>query len=412
MNLTRNQMIIIGIGFLIVAAIVLLFLGVIPGLSTPASQNPSVKLTAWGIEDESSFQTLIDGYEKIRPNVKIAYTKIPEGTYEASLISALAAGRGPDIFMLKNTWLFKHFDKIAPAPSSQFTATELEQFFPRVAEQDFVLAGKIYALPLYIDTLALIYNKDIFDTKSIALPPKTWQEFQNFISQLREENSQNQITKAAAAIGGSETSIDRASDLLNNIFLQFGNPTISSDGGVRFDDNGSNAFNFYIQFVNPASPYYTWSDSLPYSIDSFSNGKTAMIFNYSQAIPAIKSKNPFLNIGVTEMPQFAGVNQPVNNASYWGLSVSRQSPSWTWAWDFIINTTGNSDIAGSYLQTSHKPPALRVLISRYLNDPELGVFAKQALTARSWHEPGGDTATLDARTAHTRPHSTRRRLEV
>lgn len=38
-----------------------------------------------------------------------------------------------------------------------------------------------------------------------------------------------------------------------------------------------------------------------------------------------------------------------------------------------------------YINSSRRPPALRSLIAQIENDPEYGVFAKQALTARSWY---------------------------
>lgn len=387
MSFSRNQIIIIGIGAIIIIVIVLIFLGVIPGLQTPGSQTQEVKLTIWGIEDENSFQGLIDDYEKIRPNVKVSYAKIPENNFENNLISSLAAGRSPDIFMFENRWLAKHIDKIVPAADSQFTTGQMEQFFPQAVKQNFERGGKIYALPLYIDTLALLYNKDIFDSKAIALPPTTWQSFTGLIPILRDINQLGQITKSAAAIGGSEQSVSRATDLLNNIFAQFGNPVIGADGGIRFDENGQKALNFYLQFANPASAYYTWSNDLPYSLDAFGQGKVAMIFNYASSIPKIKNKNPFINIGIAAMPQFSGASQPTTFAGYWGLAVSKQSRNPDYAWDFIVNTTANAPVAENYLKAGSRPPALRVLINKYINDPNLGVFARQALTARSWPEP-------------------------
>jgi ABC-type glycerol-3-phosphate transport system substrate-binding protein len=44
------------------------------------------------------------------------------------------------------------------------------------------------------------------------------------------------------------------------------------------------------------------------------------------------------------------------------------------------------DVSSSYLQAAGRPPALRSLIDATLNDPNLGVFARQALTARSWYQ--------------------------
>ena len=391
MNLTRSQIIIISIAGLVVLFFILVFLGVIPGLKDTSSGTPEVQLSFWGVENQGVMSDLIDAYSKLRPNVSIVYSQIPEETYEESLISALAAGRGPDLLMFRSSWLPKHSDKIYPAAETQISLTQVQQLFPKVAEQDFTASSKIYALPLYIDTLALIYNKDVFDAKAIAIVPQTWQDFQILIPKLRELNEQNQIAKAAAAIGGSKKSLSQASDLLDLIMTQFGSPRLGEIGGIQFGNEGLNAFNFYLQFANPASVYYTWNDNLTYSLDALSQGKTALIFDYASVIPKIKSKNPFINIGVAPMLQFKGANQPIDYADYWGVAVSKQSRNPGWAWDFVIQTTTNSAPSESYLKNSGRPPALRTLIAKYSNDPNLGVFAKQALTARSWPKPDSES---------------------
>lgn len=388
--LTRNQVIIVGIIGLIVLIFILIFLGVIPGLQTSTNKPPEVKLTVFGVDDPRNFSNLIDNYEKARPNVKVNYTQIPETSYEDSLISALAASHGPDVFMFKNSWLPKHIDKITPAASIQISQTQVEQLFPRVIEEDFINKGAVYALPLYIDTLAFLYNRDVFDAKAIPLPPRTWPEFENLIPKLLEINTTSQIVKPAAAIGGSGQSISHASDLLNLLFMQYQNPKISDQGQIRFNSDALSAFNFYLQFANPGSQYYTWNDNLPNSIDSFSQGDTAIIFNYLSQIPTIKSKNPFLSLGIAHMLQFGGSYQPVNIANYWGLAVSKQSLNPSWAWDFIVTVTTNPQISDSYLQTRRQSPALLTLINKYLDDSRLGVFARAALTARSWPEPDSD----------------------
>lgn len=409
MNLSRNQIIIIGAVGLIALFFVLIFLGIIPGLKKPGSsgsfQTPGgdneTAISFWGIsnsdDEKNAIQTTIEEYQKINKSVKINFTPFSDAkNYEKNLLNALATGKAPDIFMFHNTWLPKHFNKTTPLPETAFSLSALRNYFPEVVEQDFVVQQEnksfIISLPLYIDTLALLYNKNIFDAKAVALPPTNWQSFQNTIPYLRETNLSNQITKPAAAIGGSEKSVDSASDLLNLLMMQFGNSMIDGYGKANFSQQGLPALDFYLQFSNPNSSYYTWNENLRYSLDNFSDGSTAIIFNYSSRIPLIKSKNPYLNIGISPMLQPTGASQPINYADYWGLSVSNQSQRSDLAWNFILFATANPQAAEAYLQTTKKPPALRTLIQKYINDPELGVFSKQALTARSWRQP--DSATV------------------
>ena len=78
--------------------------------------------------------------------------------------------------------------------------------------------------------------------------------------------------------------------------------------------------------------------------------------------------------------------KPINYPRYWALAVSKQSKNSKLAWDFIISASTNSTIAKTYLQTSKNPPALRSLIQEYINDPDIGIFASQALTAKNWQQ--------------------------
>lgn len=389
MNLTRNQLIIIGTAALFIILIALVLTGVIPGLRTLTGPEdlPEVRLTVWGVFDDITvFRDIIDRYSQLRPNVRVEYRLMSAATYEQDLVNALAENRGPDVFMLHNTWLPKHVGKLFPLPEAALPISQYRDLYPGVVVQDFAPDNVIFAAPLYVDTLALLYNRDFFDRKGIALPPKTWTELESMVPTLREINqSTGEIVRAAAAIGGSAQSINREADLLSALFLQtnaqmtnqdFSEATFARRGGLA-------AFNYYLKFSNPTSPVYTWNDSLHYSVDNFSDGNTAILFNYAFQLPQIERKNPFLNIGIAALPQF-NLDIPITTANYWGLAVSNKSQVPDYAWDFILFVARNEENASEYARLGNHPPALRTLLSNLVNDPELGVFARQALTARSW----------------------------
>ncbi len=397
MKLTRNQIIIVAVAGFIVLIVALMFFGVIPvKKTTPGGFSfgggEGIRISFWGVVDSEVIKGVIDEYQKANKGINIEYTQFSESEYERALLNALAAGKGPDIFMLHNTWLPKHFDKIMPLVEAQLPFFQFRQMYPQVIEQDFVLQraedkSVIFALPLYLDTLALLYNRDFFDAKAVALAPKTWQDLNDLIPRLRELNPQtNEIVKAAAAIGGSEYSVNKATDLLALLMLQSGAAMFDPQSkSVDFGERGTNALNFYVQFANPLSANYTWSDNFRNSLDSFSEGNTAIIFNYASAIPLLKTRNPFLSVGVSPMLQL-NKDRPVNYANYWGLTASKYSQNPALSWNFILYLTANPNVSEQFLKANRLPPALRVLIDKYLYDPDLGVFARQALTTRSWYQ--------------------------
>lgn len=406
MKFTKQQGIIIFGGLLAILCIVgLIYVG-----ARHTASGAKITLTAWGTDPKSVFDDLATAYKNSQGvDLELDYTQIDPSVYDSKLLDAFAAGTGPDIFEVGNRDLPKWVSLTTPVPVSlaaSFNVTTLQNDFPTVVAQDFVVgdagsAGQVYALPLDLDTLVMFYNKDIFDSAGIVYPPKTWDDFESDIASIRIENGQGQLTRAAAAIGGSEASIADAPDLVFLLMLQNGAAMTNTDGSsATFNSGGPDstnpglaAFDFYLQFSNSASPYYTWSDSMGDAVENFIAGKTAIMFGYEADMANIKQKAPFLNFGVAPMPQPANATIAVNYPKYTGLAVSRQSPQAAAAWQFIIFAAANTTGEAAYTKDTGEPPASRAYIAANMDDPNYGVFAAQALTARSWHEE--DSVAID-----------------
>jgi multiple sugar transport system substrate-binding protein len=397
---TQKQIIIIAVGAVLVFVIISLFsLG---SGSKKQTQQPIV-LTVWGTDTQSVFGDLISSYDRYRTTAKVTYTQVDPAGYESKVLAALAAGDGPDVFEISNRDLPKWQSALASMPSSTFAAqfdlAKLRSYFPSVVESDFVSNGQVYALPLSIDTLAMIYNRDFFDSAGIATPPATWNDFETDVKKLRILNAEGQIVRAAAAIGGSEASIADAPDILALLMLQNGTVMTNADfSSAEFANEGMignpglDAFNFYLQFANATSPYYTWNDGVGNALQSFIQGKTAIIFDYQSALADIKAKAPFLNIGVASIPQPADATVAVNYPNYKGLAVSKQADVLS-AWDFVLFLTTYTEGENLYLKDTGFPPAQRIAVTAAESNPDLAAFAAQALSARSWHE--ADSVRID-----------------
>ncbi len=385
---SRPQIIIISVTSVVVLFFGLLFFGLIPGLTvTKTARQTPVSLMVWGVDPPSAYAEFISAYREQYENVAISYRQFDERAYERALLDALAAGTGPDIFAVHNTWIPKHFNKIAPLTETQFAFSDFQNTYPMVVRQDFAPDRVIYALPLYIDTIATLYNRDILDRNAIIAPPTTWTELQKNIPLLLKKKADGGIASAAAAIGGSVATIPNAADLLSLIMLQYGTPIVDdARTGAAFNEpNGVRALTFYTQFANPDSAVYSWDDEQKTSVDSIASGAVAIIFDYHEAEKLIRAKNPFIQLEVAPVPQISP-NESVAYARYYGLTVSNQSKSADWAWHLISALTTNQQNARTYAVETNRLPALRTLIGEYINTAGFEVFAKQALIARSWHQ--------------------------
>ncbi len=424
---------------------------------TEVKNNYEVRLEVWGVFDDSDVMAkTISEYQRRNPRVKeIIYKKKTLESYENDLMEALATGNGPDVFLIHNTWLFKHQNKLSPAPADNLSENQtavvlpiqVKEQFADVVSADFISDGKVYALPLSVDSLALYYNKDLLNQAGIAVPPATWLEFDEAVKKMTRIDQFGNITVSGAAMGMSSDAsagtgkINRATDILTLLMLQSGAEMIDADARQAAFANfttatygnemppGESALAYYTKFSNPSKTEYCWNSLQHNSVDSFIEGKTAMMLGYSWLIPKIQTKAPKLNFGVSKVPQnkdASGNGIDINFANYWGYAVSANKvPSQEFlklaqeskrayatnnqriaeAWKFVRYLTlppsfsaglpveptttdsANFDAAAEYVENQIKPAARRDLIEKQKTDIWLSPFASGNLIAKSWPQP-------------------------
>ncbi len=392
-------------------------------------------LEVWGVFDDSDiYQQLFGELQRVNPFLgDVKYRKLPVDTYKQDLLDALATGQGPDIFMVRNSWIPQFADKIVPAPDYLIDARSFRETFVDVAVQDFMgQDGKVYAMPLSVDSLALYYNKDLMNAAGITEPPRTWEDVAEAARLLTRVNQFGEIVQSGIAMGTPDPNINRAPDLLSLLFLQRGTDIVNTQL-YQADFNSraaTEAASFYTTFANPLSPYYSWNPTLHYSLDSFYEGTAAMMVNYSYHYQTIRRKNAKLNIGIAPLPQWKEGGRTVNYPNYWAFAVSKNkippvaNPSQPKAglltdpaqfqqariheaWQMLKffgypikgsitlrnGITGGTkevpmekDLTIMYLERLQKPAARRDIIEMQKTSPVLGPFADGNLIAKNWYQ--------------------------
>ena len=401
----------------------LVFSGCVGGGNQPAAPTYELTLEVWGVfDDASTFERINKEYKARTDTVaEVKYRKISSDPveYEKELIDAIASGRAPDIAFFKHNWLPKHKEKAAILPNSEDFLVKNKDEFVDVFYQDFVdgEAGErnVYAMPLYCDTLALYYNKDIFNQAGILYPPKTWDDVREYTKQLTNIDEFGNIKRSAIALGRSEApgAINRSTDILSLLMMQNGSIMSKKDSSKRYItdfnksstgviDPGTSALEFYTQFAQGDSDVYTWNTKMEYSVDAFRYRKVAMMLNYSHMADRLKRMDPKLQFEIASMPQI-DPEKKVNYANYWGLAVvknkgelgtgvgykneDRIKESWNYI-KFVTNKqSGEFDATKIYLDESNNVAARKDLLEEQRGENFRGVFAEQALTAKSWRQP-------------------------
>jgi ABC-type glycerol-3-phosphate transport system substrate-binding protein len=258
--------------------------------TTTSQTATKTTLTIWRAADnDESFADLIKNYRQDNPNVTINYVFKPEwktnpDLYRQEAIDALATGRGPDIWSVRNDWLPTDHYKLRPMTDGLMASLSKNkddqkasnaklvqgQFVPVVLKDVIYECGvntqsfnidtiksanvdqcPIYGLPLSVDSLGLYINKDIMKNASDALNdtnkltkslsteevkaiqailnngPKTWSEVVKIVPFLTITDGAT-ITRSAIAMGlGSN--IEQAPNIISTLLLQNGTDKIVTD---------------------------------------------------------------------------------------------------------------------------------------------------------------------------------------
>lgn len=369
-----------------------------------------VTLTYWRPVDEvDKFKPLIDLYRKDHPNVTINYVLKNQATYEEELLNALAAGTGPDIFTIKDDWILKHLDKLYPMPSEIMSVEQYNKIFAPVVSQKAIQDGKIYVVPLSLQVLGLFYNQQLIndynrtvesnehlsakEVESLLIqePPATWNDFIDQVKKLTKKNGES-IQQAGVAMGTAKNT-NEAVDILSLLMLQ-NNTTMYSDDGKSATFNlplqkasgeqiypGTVALDFYTSFARVSKETYSWNESMPSSLESFIQGKAAMIFAYPEAWSEINRLAPTMKVRVAPVPQIKGTTKKLTYAKFWAEAVSKNSPNKETAWNFLnflIDKENNTD----FVQAISAVPA-RIDVANVMGSSH-AAFAEQRSITTSW----------------------------
>lgn len=262
-------------------------------------------------------------YMEKNPGVTVEVVSVPFANYYTQLGQGLAAGDAWDVFMI-NGASFAELGKTGQLMdlTDEITARGVNMDDYVVDPMNSSYEGRTYVLPYELNTSAILYNKDMFDSAGVEYPSPdwTWEDFQEIAGKLTDaENDQF------------------------GCYIRLGQPDLNSfvyqAGGNMFNDDLTE-ITFSTPEVKKALTYTTdlitkygyapSPEQLPANISPFMTNKIAMASAMCFEVLSVEAAD--FNWGIAPWPK--DVNQ---GGSYWTQGMA------------VYNGTKNKDLALDYL---------------------------------------------------------------
>ena len=155
----------------------------------PPIRQVELQLLGWQ-SSPAADQRLRQAIEQIlaaTPTLSVTVDLVPD--YDSALSLALDSDFPPDIVFVESGRLVS----LASAGALQPIGDKIEandDFYP-VLRQTFTYRSRYYCPPREVSTLAIVYNRDMFDAKGLAAPTSQWgwQEFSSAVQTLTAPNT-------------------------------------------------------------------------------------------------------------------------------------------------------------------------------------------------------------------------------
>ncbi|MFJ8532742.1 extracellular solute-binding protein [Streptomyces sp. NPDC093591] len=270
------------------------------GSDSGDSADGPVTITWWDTSNATNeaptYKALIKEFEAANKDVKVKYVNVQFDQAQNKFDTAAGSKGAPDVLRSEVGWTpaFAKKGYFAPLDGTEALADK-DKFQPNLIEQA-QYEGKTYGVPLVTDTLALVYNKALFEKAGIEAP-KTWDD----------------LKKAAATIK-TKTGVDGYWGAVDPYYAQpflYGEGTDTVDAAAKKITVNSAAakkgYSTYLSLFDGKGLHKadTTAEAYAHIQDAFINGKVAAIIQGPWEITNFYKGSAFkdkANLGIATVP--------------------------------------------------------------------------------------------------------------
>ncbi|WP_406291873.1 ABC transporter substrate-binding protein [Streptomyces sp. NBC_00624] len=227
-------------------------------------------------------EEILGGFRKKHPKVKVNVDYTTYAQLNEKITTGLAGGLLPDVLMMGVGWIppFAAKKAIAELPEKLASAHDYEKRVLEPSRYD----GRLYALPVVLDTRIVVYRKDHFAAAGVRKTPADWAELRSVAKQLTRDGH----------LGFDPFSIDLRQCWETFLFAN-GGRLFSADGQKVLFNNarGVEALQFFKDLVKDGSSDYAKKTELG-APSNIQTGKASMMMSTSALWNQLKDTNPEL----------------------------------------------------------------------------------------------------------------------
>jgi multiple sugar transport system substrate-binding protein len=131
----------------------------------------------WGTNEElAGAQELINLFESQHPDIRVKREVAPWADYWTKLQGSLAANDAPDVFLMGGDYICDFLkDNVLTdiTPMVEQSGLDLSTFYQNPVEI-FRREGRLWGLPRDCNTVAVYYNRTMFESAGVPLPTPSW----------------------------------------------------------------------------------------------------------------------------------------------------------------------------------------------------------------------------------------------
>ena len=279
-----------------------------------ADENVTITFGFWDNNQEPGMKAIADAYMAAHPGVTVEVQVTPWDQYWTKLEAAAQGDSMPDVFWMHSNQFFKFVaaDKLLPL-DFEYDYTP----YPAGVTALYNYKDVHYAVPKDYDTIALVYNKEIFDAAGVAYPDDTW-TWDTLLETAKK------LTDPEKGIYGFGAPNDRQSGYLNLIYQNEG--FAFEDGKSGYDQAATQeAIQWWVdlQKVHGVSPSQESFVDMGVD-DQMQAGKLAMCFTGSWMMSSYTNNELFADkFDLAVLPQGKTRASIYNGLGYAGAASTK-----------------------------------------------------------------------------------------